>query len=233
MDNTINIVCCGYRSWAINIINEIKINHRINIVYIFNSKNDYDSKIQNINLKVDIILFLGWSWIVPKEITNKYLCLGIHPSDLPNYRGGSPIQHQIINGVNKTKISLFTISEKIDGGDIWLKNEVDLGGKNIESIFKNIENSSISLLNNFFNLYPNINPIKQDLTKGSYFNRRIPEQSRLKLDDFNNKSLEEIYNIIRCLTDPYPNAFIEDEYGNKLFFKEVQFVAFKKCNDLE
>jgi len=231
MDNTINIVCCGYRSWAINIINEIKRNHRINIVYIFNSKNDYDSKIENINSKIDIILFLGWSWIIPKEITNKYLCVGIHPSNLPNYRGGSPIQHQIINGVIKTKISLFTISEKVDGGDIWLKNDVNLSGQNIELIFKNIENSSISLLNNFFNLYPNINPIKQDLSKGSYFKRRTPQQSRLELDDFNNKSLEEIYNTIRCLTDPYPNAFIEDKYGNKLFFKEVQFVSFKKGND--
>ena len=231
MDNTINIVCCGYRSWAINIINEIKRNHRINIVYIFNSKNDYDSKIENINSKIDIILFLGWSWIIPKEITNKYLCVGIHPSNLPNYRGGSPIQHQIINGVIKTKISLFTISEKVDGGDIWLKNDVNLSGQNIELIFKNIENSSISLLNNFFNLYPNINPIKQDLSKGSYFKRRTPQQSRLELDDFNNKSLEEIYNTIRCLTDPYPNAFIEDKYGNKLFFKEVQFVSLKKGND--
>ena len=227
MNNIINVVCCGYRSWAINIINEITKNSRINIVHIFNSKNDYDSKIENINSKIDIILFLGWSWIIPKEITNKYLCVGIHPSNLPNYRGGSPIQHQIINGVIKTKISLFTISEKVDGGDIWLKNDVNLSGQNIELIFKNIENSSISLLNNFFNLYPNINPIKQDLTKGSYFKRRTPEQSRLELDDFNNKSLEEIYNTIRCLTHPYPNAFIEDEYGNKLFFKEVHFVSAK------
>jgi len=231
MNNTINVVCCGYRSWAINIINEIEKNSRINIVHIFNSKNDYDSKIENINSKIDIIIFLGWSWIIPKEITNKYLCVGIHPSNLPNYRGGSPIQHQIINGVIKTKISLFTISEKVDGGDIWLKNDVNLSGQNIESIFKNIENSSISLLNNFFNLYPNISPIKQDLTKGSYFKRRTPEHSRLELDVFNNKSLEEIYNTIRCLTDPYPNAFIEDEYGNKLLFKEVQFVPFTKESD--
>ena len=50
MNNTINVVCCGYRSWAINIINEITKNSRINIVHIFNSKNDYDSKIENIRI---------------------------------------------------------------------------------------------------------------------------------------------------------------------------------------
>ena len=95
----------------------------------------------------DLIVFLGWSWIIPNEITKKYLCVGIHPSDLPDYRGGSPIQHQIINGIIETKISLMTISEKLDGGDIWLKHDLDLRGDTIEIIFKNLEESSIALFN--------------------------------------------------------------------------------------
>ena len=33
----------------------------------------------------------------------------------------------------------------------------------------------------------------------------------------------EIYNKIRCLTYPYPNAYTKDINGNKLFFKEVAF----------
>ena len=66
------------------------------------------------------------------------------------------------------------------------------------------------------------------MTKGSYFKRRKPEQSRLELDDFNNKLLKEIYNKIRYLIDPYPNAFVQDEYVNKLFYKEVYDVPVKK-----
>ena len=224
MDNMINVVCCGYRSWAINVINEITKNPRINIVHVFNSKNEYDLKIQTIEVKVDVILFLGWSWFVEKEITDKFLCLGIHPSDLPNYRGGSPIQHQIINGLKKTKVSLFTISEKLDEGDIWLKEKLDLNGNNIDEIFKNIETSSVILLNKFFNLFPNITPTQQDLKLGSYFKRRAPNQSEITLDDFKNKSLEDIYNTIRCLTDPYPNAYIQDSDGNRLVFKDIGFI---------
>ena len=224
MDNMINVVCCGYRSWAINVINEINKNSRINIVHVFNSKNEYDLKIQTIEVKVDVILFLGWSWFVEKEITDKFLCLGIHPSDLPNYRGGSPIQHQIINGLKKTKVSLFTISEKLDEGDIWLKEKLDLNGNNIDEIFKNIETSSVILLNKFFNLFPNITPTQQDLKLGSYFKRRAPNQSEITLDDFKNKSLEDIYNTIRCLTDPYPNAYIQDSDGNRLVFKDIGFI---------
>ena len=219
----INIVCCGYRSWAINIINQIENNPKIKLLHVFNSNKEYDLKIQTIEEKVDVILFLGWSWFIKKEITDKFLCLGIHPSDLPNYRGGSPIQHQIINGIKKTNVSLFTISEKLDEGDIWLKEKLDLSGNNMDEIFKNIETSSVILLNKFFNLFPNITPTQQDLKLGSYFKRRTPNQSEITLDDFKSKSLEDIYNTIRCLTDPYPNAYIEDTKGNRLYFKEVTF----------
>ena len=132
----INIVCCGYRSWAINIINQIENNPKIKLLHVLNSNQEYDLKIQTIEEKVDVILFLGWSWFIKKEITDKFLCLGIHPSDLPNYRGGSPIQHQIINGIKKTNVSLFTISEKLDEGDIWLKEKLDLRGNNMLKYLK-------------------------------------------------------------------------------------------------
>ena len=143
------VIFCGYRSWALNIIDEIKKHKKINSCEIITSKEEYDFKFNKLVINADLIVFLGWSWIIPKKITNKYLCVGMHPSDLPDYRGGSPIQHQIINGVIETKISLMTISEKLDGGDIWLKNYLDLRGNNIECIFKNIEKSSIVLFNNF------------------------------------------------------------------------------------
>ena len=50
----------------------------------------------------------------------------LHPSDLPKFRGGSPIQNQIINGVKKTKISIFRINSEIDAGDIVAKAPLDL-----------------------------------------------------------------------------------------------------------
>ena len=43
----------------------------------------------------DIVLFYGWSWKVSEKLINKFDCLMLHPSPLPKYRGGSPIQNQI------------------------------------------------------------------------------------------------------------------------------------------
>ncbi|BDB56761.1 hypothetical protein [Flavobacterium ammonificans] len=51
------------------------------------------------------------------------------------------------------------------------------------------------------------------------------KDSKLNLGDFNKMTLQEIYNFIKCLTDPYPNAFLED---NKLIFKNVSYIPSKK-----
>lgn len=218
-----HIVFCGYRDWALNIIDEIKEHSLIESYEIIKSKDEFEKKIPKLTKDVDFILLLGWSWIISDEITEKYKCIGIHPSDLPNYRGGSPLQHQIIEGIINSKISLISISKKLDGGDIWMKEDFSLKGDNIKTVFKNLEKSSIQLLNNFFDSKGKVEKHQQNLDLGSYYKRRTPDKSKLHQKDLSNKSLEEIYNFIRSLTDPYPNAYIEDSEGNRLYFKEVHY----------
>jgi len=75
--------------------------------------------INKINPK--IIFFIHWSKIVPKKIVTKFTCIQFHTSDLPKFRGASPIQNQIINGLKKTKISAFKINSGLDIGGICLK----------------------------------------------------------------------------------------------------------------
>jgi methionyl-tRNA formyltransferase len=224
-----NVIFCGYRDWAIEIVDFISNHHRVNTCMVINSNTEFNEKIGNIEPQsVDIIIFIGWSWLITDDVTSKFLCLGIHPSDLPWYRGGSPLQHQIINGIKKTQISLMTLSNtKIDGGDIWMKHDLSLDGKNMKEVLKNLTISSIVLLTKFFDVFPILSPELQDISKGSYFKRRKPEDSRLELEDFKKKSLIEIYDFIRSLTDPYPNAYLEDEFGNKLLFKEVELIKNK------
>lgn len=223
------IVFCGYREWALNIIEKIKGHHFIESYDVIKTKEEFEFQIPKLSGKVDFIILLGWSWLISDEITENYKCIGVHPSDLPNYRGGSPLQHQIIDGLMKTKISLISISKKIDGGDIWIKEDLSLSGDNMKAVFNNLEESSILLLNNFFDKKGVIVRKEQDLSTGSYYKRRTPKESKIALSTFTEKPLNEIYDFIRSLTDPYPNAYIEDKEGNKLYFKGV---SFKKTNTL-
>ena len=225
---TIKVIFCGYRPWAIDIFNSLKTNNRISIYSIISSQDEYIKNKDFFPNDTDIILFAGWSWLISDCITNKYLCLGIHPSNLPFYRGGSPLQNQIINGIKKTKVSLFELKSKLDAGHVWAKNDLCLEGDNMDVIFKNLSDSSIEMLNTFFDKFPDIKPEKQDLSKGSYFKRRKPQDSELSYEKIKNMSLEQFYNFIRCLTKPYPNAYLKNKDGDKLFVKEIEFIKNKK-----
>jgi methionyl-tRNA formyltransferase len=93
-------------------------------------------KISNIkseisNLKPDMIVAAAYSQIIPKEILEipKYGCLNIHPSLLPKYRGPSPIQSAILNGDERTGVTIFLIDEKLDHGPILSQKSIKIEGK--------------------------------------------------------------------------------------------------------
>jgi methionyl-tRNA formyltransferase len=95
------IVYYGYRDWAINIFSKLEISEK----YLITSKNY--SILEHI--EPNLVFFIGWSDIIPKEIIEKYTCICLHPSPLPKYRGGSPIQHQIINGEVDSAVTFFVV----------------------------------------------------------------------------------------------------------------------------
>ncbi|MDA9792194.1 formyltransferase family protein [Schleiferiaceae bacterium] len=222
-ENELNVVFCGYRSWALEAISVLSANPQLHVVDIISSKEEYDQKIGTVNDKIDVILFIGWSWIVAKDVVRKFLCLGVHPSDLPDFRGGSPLQHQIISGIKDSKLTLFTISDKLDAGDIWLKGDLNLRGDSMNVVLEQLKESTISLIENFFDRCSALTPVSQELEKGSYFPRRTEDMSRITADFFSDNELIHVYNFFRCLTDPYPNAFMEDSQGNRLYITGVKY----------
>ena len=93
-----NIACISYRDWALKIYSKLESNISKNHNFlIFRNKDEFDSK-KLIDFQPDLILWYGWSWIVDNIFVDKYTSIMLHPSPLPKYRGGSPIQNQIING---------------------------------------------------------------------------------------------------------------------------------------
>ena len=221
------IVFLAYRDWALDVVQKIVSEnsqaHRFETLRSPEALLAYAQKLPD---RETIFVAIGWSWIIEAEITERFLCLGLHPSDLPSYRGGSPIQHQIIDGITQTKCSLFRITEKLDSGEIWGKSDLSLKGDSMDDVFENITTASVKLLRYFINNYPNINAEPQNLEEGSYVKRRNPKESKLLPQDFDFSDITALYNKIRCLTAPYPNAYIEDDKGNRLYFEKVHFA---KC----
>ena len=127
-------VICAYRKYAIDLYQQLAKKYKF--VLINNKQKLTYTNIKKINPK--IIFFPDWSWIVPTEILTDYKCICFHESNLPKFRGGSPIQNQIVRNVKKTKTTAFIMNEKLDAGDILLQQDLSLAGS-IDDIFSRMQ----------------------------------------------------------------------------------------------
>ncbi len=169
----------------------------------FKISNKVSSKIIS-KIKPKIIFFIHWSKKISENLLKKNLCIQFHSSDLPKFRGGSPIQNQILRKVIKTKISAFKVNNFIDAGDICLKKDFYLKG-NAENIYQNMEKKCIQMIR-IISKKKKLKFYKQ-LGKISFFKRRKLEQSNLIKNNF--KDYSSLFDFIRMLdADGYPKAFI-------------------------
>jgi methionyl-tRNA formyltransferase len=78
-------------------------------------------------LKPDLFIVVAFRmlpevvWRIPGKGT-----INLHASLLPDYRGAAPINHAIINGEKLTGVTTFFIDEKIDTGNLLLREEVPI-----------------------------------------------------------------------------------------------------------
>ena len=207
-----NYVYCAHREYSFNVFKKLKRKYK-NFTLIDNKKKLTLSRLKKIN--PEFIFFPDWSWFVPEEIIKNFNCICIHESDLPKFRGGSPLQNQIIRGVKKSKSTAFLMNEKLDSGKIISKKSLSLEGS-LDEIFLRMEKNNLELITNIIS-----KKFKLSSQKGTptYYKRRIPSQSELK--DL-NKSKLYMHNFIRMLADPYPNAYIKIG-KKKIIFKTSKF----------
>ena len=213
------IAICAYRNWALKTHdNLIELFPEIRFTLIDTHQKFLDLAFSE---KLPKLIFcIGWSSIIKDEFLKERIILGLHPSDLPSFAGGSPIQNQIINGVLNSKMTLFKLSRELDAGPIISKVPLSLEG-HINDIFKRLQLTSTILLRDFINNYPN-NIYQENQPSNKCFKRLKPEDSEITKDQLCNLSAKEIFNMIRCREDPYPNCFLKDNSG-KLIFKSCEF----------
>lgn len=81
------------------------------------------------SLAPDMIIVAAYGKILPDYIINypKYGCINVHASILPKYRGAAPIQWSIINGDEKTGVSIMRMDKGLDTGDVIAVEETPIG----------------------------------------------------------------------------------------------------------
>lgn len=89
------------------------------------------------SLDPELIIVVAYGKILPEYVLNypKYACINAHASILPKYRGAAPIQRAIMDGDDKTGVSIMKMDIGLDTGDVILVEEVEIEpNDNFESV---------------------------------------------------------------------------------------------------
>lgn len=80
------------------------------------------------NLEPEVIVVVAFGQIIPESILNLAPCgcINVHASLLPKYRGAAPIQWAVIDGEEKSGVTIMRMDAGLDTGDMIAKIEVPI-----------------------------------------------------------------------------------------------------------
>ena len=172
-------------------------------VYQFEKLKENLDVINNIN--PDIFVTASYGKILPKALLDMKLCINVHPSMLPKYRGATPIQTALLNGDKKTGVTIMKTDVGMDDGDIILQKEVEiLGEDDYNSLMPKLADVGAKLLLQALEEIENktVKFTKQDDSKAT-FTKLIQKEDALL--DF-NESAENLVNKVRAYVEN-PTAY--------------------------
>ena len=135
-------------------------------------------------------------------------CLNLHGSYLPKYRGRCPVNWVLVNGEEETGVTLHYMTPRPDDGDIVAQAKVPISRDDTaHSLFKKMVAAADVVLDEAVPalLKGKAKRIKQDESKASYFGGRKPADGAIDW----TKSAEDVRNLIRAVSRPYPGAFTQ------------------------
>ena len=155
----------------------------------------------------DIFVVAAFGQLLSEEILNmpRFGCINIHASLLPAYRGAAPIQWCVINGEEKTGVTIMQMAKGMDTGDILLQKEVVLDEKETGgSLFDRLMETGAELI---VEALPKIEageliPVVQKEELATYAGKITKDMGNI---DF-TKAAVTIERLIRGL-NPWPSAF--------------------------
>lgn len=204
----------GYRDWAQKVATVVTAQKQDSNHYVH-----YHNDIDELCSSADLTFAVGWSNLIPDSFMERTILI-VHPSPLPKYRGGSPIQHQMLQGESVSAVTIFKLEpgRTLDSGPIAWQMSYSLSGS-LNEIFKRISWTTIQGINACINCY-SVNELvffEQDESAATTFKRRSEWESEISRDEMTSKPAWWLEAKIRMLADPYPNAFITCADGEKLY----------------
>lgn len=196
-------------------VKEFALNNGITNILQPNSIKDENFIPELEKLNADVFIVVAYGQILSEKVLNipKYRCINVHGSLLPKYRGAAPIQWSIINGEEKTGVTIMYMEKGLDSGDMILKKEIEITkDETYKSLHDKMSIVGADALIEALNLIESgkSNPEKQDDSLSTYAPMISKETGHINWDN----SSKNIINLIRGL-NPIPMAYTI--YNNQVF----------------
>ena len=159
-------------------------------------------------LKPDLVLCFAFPEILNKKVLSiaKFGNINFHSSDLPRFRGRHPVNWAMIKGEKTVGICAHFMNEKIDLGDVILRDYVFVKRDDrildvMSKLTNKMKKMAVTVIKQVSSncLYTST----QNLSLSSYDKKREEKDSKI---NWNHRTLE-IHRFINALSNPYPNAF--------------------------
>lgn len=213
-------------------VKEVALKYNIPVFQPVKIRKEFDDILA---LEPDMIVTCAYGQIIPKEILDypRLGCINVHGSLLPKLRGGAPIHHAIMDGLEETGITIMYMDVSMDSGDIISQRSIPItDSDNVGILWDKLSLLGRDLL---LDTLPSIidgtnDRIKQDESLVTFGYNVKREEEHV---DFNNTS-RKVFNHIRGL-NPWPSAYaVLDDQEMKIYDSEILDKDFstKTCGEI-
>ncbi|TDK68175.1 formyltransferase [Sapientia aquatica] len=152
----------------------------------------------------------------------------LHGSLLPKYRGRVPVNWAVLHGETETGATLHAMEAKPDAGAIIAQTAVPILPD--DTAFDVFGKLTVASEQTLWHAIPQLlagtaPTITNELSQGSYFGGRKPEDGRINWQ----QTGQQVYNLHRAVAPPYPGAFT-DQNGHRFIIKKARLTALPKAN---
>ncbi|MBC3806059.1 formyltransferase [Undibacterium seohonense] len=175
-------------------------------------------------LQPDFIFSFYYRNMLSKDILAlaKRGAYNLHGSLLPKYRGRVPVNWAVLHGETETGATLHEMTVKPDAGAIIGQTAVPILPD--DTAFEVFGKLTVAAEQTLWNALPAMIAgtaprIPNDLSRGSYFGGRKPEDGRIDW----SKSAQDVYNLHRAVAPPYPGAFT-DIHGKHFIIEKARLI---------
>ncbi len=154
------------------------------------------TNIKEYDYEPDMVVVVSYGVILRDNVLESAPVINIHPSNLPKYRGPSPIRTAIFNGDTQSAVCLMQLVTEMDAGPVMMREPFEIGENDTnETVEKRISEIGAKMVVEYLSAPEKYKPVAQ--SGEPTFTRKFTGDD--EIIDW-SKSSREIHNLVRALS---------------------------------